>query len=171
MQITCFNCKNIWEVPAKTLHAARRAYASGQKGYEFTCPNCGAKNVITGDEFQSYDWPQNVVPVTGSRAAPGPDGIEDLSNTEVDATEAPTNPVEAPRPGVWQKRGIVRVRGLEAHRDHSDWSEIMGEFSKGDRVTILDTWADGERTWVQLGPERWVNIEQGGEVAIELLDD
>jgi hypothetical protein len=72
---------------------------------------------------------------------------------------------------MWQRRGIVRVRGLDAHRDHNDRSEIMGEFHRGERVTILDTWTDGEHTWAQLGSERWVNIEQDGEPAIELLDD
>jgi len=170
MQITCHNCKTIWEVPAETLHAARQTYASGQEEYEFTCTNCRAKNVLTKEQFHSYDWPQNVVPVTGTKADPRPDKVENSSNTDATA-KAPTNPVEAPGPGTWQKRGIVRVRGLDAHRDHSDWSEIMGKFSKGERVIILDTWTDGESTWIQLGPERWVNIKQDGEVAIELFDD
>lgn len=171
MQITCFNCKNIWDVPEQTLRAARLQYGPGQKEYKFTCPNCGAKNDLTYDEFHSYDQTQNVVPVTATQGMPGPAETEHPSRTEVTADEAPTNPVEAPGPGKWQRRGIVRVRGVKAHREHSDWSEVMGGFSKGDRVTILDTWTDGESTWVQLGPERWVNTEQDGEAAIEMLDD
>jgi hypothetical protein len=171
MQITCFNCQTIWEVPEKTLHDARLKYKSGQKDYEFSCPNCGAKNELTEDEFRSSDQPQIVVPATGTEARPGPIEDENSSRTDVSATEAPTNPVEAPKPELWQRRGIVRVRGLEAHQNHSNWSEVMAKLSRGDRVTILDTWTDGESTWVQLGPERWVNVEQDGEASIELISD
>jgi hypothetical protein len=69
-----------------------------------------------------------------------------------------------------QRDAIVRVRGVEARIDHSNWSEIMGTFSKGEKITIVDTWTDGEHTWVKLGPERWINIEQDGEPVIELID-
>ena len=86
------------------------------------------------------------------------------------AGQAPTNPVEAPTPGKNAHQAVVRVRGVEARRDHSDWAEVMGAFSRGEKITIVDTWTDGDATWVQLGPERWVKIEQDGEPVIELMD-
>ena len=86
------------------------------------------------------------------------------------AGSAPTNPIEAPKPGPQSRQAIIRARGVEARRDHSYWSEVMGGFSQGETVTIVDTWTDGEHTWVQLGPERWVNIEQDGEPVFNLLD-
>jgi hypothetical protein len=170
LDITCYNCKTIFEVPEDSLRAAKRKYALGQREYTFTCPHCGAKNGLTADVFRSQDHPQTVVPVTGARAAPekAEGGIP--SRTNETATRAPTNPVEVPNPQM-RRQAVVRVQDVEARRDHSNWSEIMGAFSKGERITILDTWSDGQSTWVQLGPERWVNIEQDGEAAIELLDD
>jgi hypothetical protein len=69
-----------------------------------------------------------------------------------------------------QRPAIVRVRGVEARRDHSNWSEVVGAFRQGQRITIVDTWTDGENTWVKLGPERWVNLEQDGEPVLDLID-
>jgi hypothetical protein len=171
LQITCYNCKTIFELPKASMRSAKLKYALGHKEYTFTCPNCGAKNGLTADEFHSQDHPQVVVPVTGAQAAP--EQVEDTlpSRTNETATRAPTNPVEGPDPEAAQRRqAVVRVRGVEARRDHSIWSEVMGSFSQGERITILDTWSDGEDTWVQLGPERWVNIEQDGESVIELIE-
>jgi len=71
---------------------------------------------------------------------------------------------------MWQCDAIVRVRGVEARMDHNKWSEIIGSFSKGQKITIVDTWTDGVNTWVQLGPERWINIEQDGEPVLDLID-
>jgi hypothetical protein len=83
---------------------------------------------------------------------------------------APTNPVEGPGLEMNQQEAIVRGRGAEARIDHSIWSEIVGAFSKGEKLSIVDTWSDGENTWVQLGPERWVNLEQDGEPVLDLID-
>jgi hypothetical protein len=47
----------------------------------------------------------------------------------------------------------------------------MDTLSKGERITIVDSWTDGEHTWVQLGPERWALIEEDGNTRIELLDE
>lgn len=171
MQITCFNCKNTWEVPTGTLRAARLMYALGQKEYKFTCQSCGEKSGLTAEEFHSYDQPQNVVPVTATQATPGPLEKEPPSRTEVSANRAPTNPVEAPLPGRSSRQAIVRARGVEARRDHSNWAEVMGSFHQGEKITIVDTWTDGENHWIQLGPERWINVEQEGEPVIELIDD
>lgn len=170
MDIICYKCKNTYEVPAKTLLNARLRHAFGYKEYTFTCPNCGAENSLTADEFQSYDKPQNVVPVTGSQAWPGQEAGEQSIGTRELVGRAPTNPVEEPGQAIMQRQAIVRVRGVEARRDHSNWSEVMGAFSKGERITIVDMWSDGENTWVKLGPERWVNLEQDGESVLELTE-
>jgi hypothetical protein len=169
MEITCYNCKNIWEVPAGTMRRARLEYALGHEDFSFVCPNCGAKNGLTADEFHSNDHPQIVVPVTGVQSQPA-EGTKERSMMNETAGSAPTNPIEAPKPGPQSRQAIIRARGVEARRDHSYWSEVMGGFSQGETVTIVDTWTDGEHTWVQLGPERWVNIEQDGEPVFNLLD-
>ena len=170
MEITCYNCKEIFEVPADTMLNARLKYALGYDEYTFTCPTCGAKNGLTADEFHSYDWPQNVIPVTGNELRPGPaDQEQSISDRQLTG-RAPTNPVEDFGHKTLQRPAVVRTRGVEARRDHSNWSEIMGAFSQGEKITIVDMWTDGENTWVKLGPERWVNVEQDGEPVIELID-
>ena len=170
MDITCYNCKTTYEVPTGTMRKARMMYALGSKEHAFTCPNCGAKNGLTYDEFHSYDHPQNVVPVTGTQSRPGPaDKEQSISDRQL-VGHAPTNPVEEPGPAIMQRQAIVRVRGVEARRDHSNGSEVMGAFSQGEMLTIVDMWTDGENTWVKLGPERWVELEQDGETVLDLID-
>lgn len=169
MDITCYKCKNTWEVPTGTILSARLKHALGYKEYAFTCPNCGAKNEFTPDEFHSRDLPQNVVPVTGGTSEPGSNDHAHLERKNT-ARYAPTNPVESPGLKSGQQQAVIRARGVEARRDHSNWAEVMGAFGQGERITIVDTWTDGENTWVQLGPERWINIEQDGEPVLDLVD-
>jgi hypothetical protein len=170
VNIICYNCKTRYEVPAGTMLTARLKYALGAKECSFTCPDCGAKNSLTDEEFRSNDIPQTVVPVTGAEPLPGyADRGQSNSNREL-VGRAPTNPIEDPEPVIQQRQAVVRVRGMKARREHSNWSEIMGEFSKGEIITIVDTWSDGENTWVKLGPERWINIEQDGEPVLDLID-
>jgi hypothetical protein len=66
---------------------------------------------------------------------------------------------------------VVLERGLPLLRDHVWTAETMDTLSKGERITIVDSWTDGEHTWVQLGPERWALIEEDGNTRIELLDE
>ena len=171
MEITCYKCKNTYEVPAGAMLIARLRNALGYNEYKFTCPNCGAKNALTAEEFRSNDIPQTVVPVTGTPPKTGQADKEQpsIGNKQL-VGRAPTNPVEDPGDEMQQREAIVRVRGVEARRDHSSWSEIMGSFNKGEKITIVDTWSDGENTWVKLGPERWINIEQDGEPVLDLID-
>ncbi len=111
MEITCYNCKTIFELPKASMRSAKLTYALGHKEYTFPCPNCGVKNGLTADEFHSQDRPQVVVPVTGARSVPGP------SRTNETATRAPTNPVEGPDPAEAQRRqAVVLVRGVEARQ-------------------------------------------------------
>ena len=80
-----------------------------------------------------------------------------------------TNPVDDPGDEMPQCDAIVRVRDVEDVRDHSNWSEIMGSFNEGEKITIVDTWTDEENTWVKLGPERWINIEQECGAALDSI--
>ena len=169
MQIVCYNCKNIWEVSDKEIHEAKYQAGHNSEQLTITCPKCGARNVVSDRELEITDRTQSPVPVTGTQAGEAMEEKE-YSVIEGTATAAPTNPVVASQSGM-QKRGIVRVHSLEAHIDHNTWSEVMGRFNKGERVPVLDAWTDGESTWLQLGPERWVNLDQNGEAAIDLLDD
>ena len=157
-------------MPSGVLLIARLKNALGYNEHKFTCPNCGAKNALTAEEFRSNDIPQTVVPVTGTPPGIGHVDTEQSKGQKQLSGRAPTNPVEDPGDGMQQRNAIVRVRGVEARRDHSTWSEIMGSFNKGEKITIVDIWSDGETTWVKLGPERWINIEQDGEPVLDLID-
>jgi hypothetical protein len=110
-----------------------------------------------------------VCPGTPSRTGKADKERSSIGDKQL-AGRAPTNPVEDPGDEMWQCDAIVRVRGVEARMDHNKWSEIIGSFSKGQKITIVDTWTDGVNTWVQLGPERWINIEQDGEPVLDLID-
>jgi hypothetical protein len=161
LEITCYNCKTTYDVPKGTILSARLRYVLGHKEFPFACPNCDAKNILSSEAFRSNDIPQAVIPVTGAQSVPGLAYL---------VGHAPTNPVEGPGLEMKQYDAIVRGRGAEARIDHSIWSEIAGAFSKGEKLSIVDTWSDGENTWVQLGPERWINLEQDGEPVLDLID-
>jgi hypothetical protein len=62
--------------------------------------------------------------------------------------------------------GLVRCLNDNAHQDLGS----VAPASKGQKITIVDTWTDGVNTWVQLGPERWINIEQDGKPVLDLID-
>jgi hypothetical protein len=171
VQITCYSCKTIYKVSEGKLWNSRLRYALGYQEYTFTCPKCGGKNGLTHDEFHSHDRPQNVIPVTGVQSGPGRADKEYTYSDRQLVDRAPTNPVEDQQPVGRSRQAIVGVRGVDAHRDHNNWSEIMGAFSRGEKITIVDTWSIGENTWVKLGPERWVSLVQDGEASIELIPD
>jgi predicted RNA-binding Zn-ribbon protein involved in translation (DUF1610 family) len=161
LEITCYNCKTTYDVTKRIILSARLKYVLGHKEFSFACPNCGAKSILSSEAFRSNDIPQAVIPVTGAQSVPGPAYL---------VGHAPTNPVEGPGLEMKQQEAIVRGRGAEARIDHSIWSEVVGAFSKGEKLSIVDTWSDGENTWVQLGPERWINLEQDGEPVLDLVD-
>lgn len=66
------------------------------------------------------------------------------------------------------KKGVVNVRSLHIRKDHSTTSAEVGGLTKGDEVTILETWSDGKNTWAKLGPDRWAAITYNGETLIKL---
>ena len=170
MELTCLNCRQTWDVPVGDLLAAKLQFGLGSKEHTFTCPNCDAKNVISDDEFETENRPSPQIPVTGSEA-----GIETTHEVREQLRPlvgtAPINPVPGPEPNAQQRHGIVCVQSLHVHRDHSTRAEIMAELKDGENVTILGPWTDGESTWAQLGPERWVAIEHNGDALIELTDE
>ena len=59
---------------------------------------------------------------------------------------------------------MVLERGLPLLREPNPMAETMDKLRQGQRISILNTWTDGEDTWVQLGPERWTTIERDGEL-------
>lgn len=170
MHIACHNCKNTWKVPTGHILGAKLKFGLGFKEHGFICPNCDAKNVLTEEEFDAAEGSKTPIPVTGTRT-----GTETTSTARPPGAgvigRAPANPVHGPGPSVRQRQGVVRVRSLHVRKDHSTRAETMAGLRKGEKVTILNTWTDGENTWAQLGPDRWAAIEHNGEALIDLLDD
>jgi hypothetical protein len=171
MQITCINCKQTWEVYAGHLLVARIRFGLGFVEHTFICPNCQAKNVIPATEFEASDHPSPLVPVTGDQKQLDIQVEHAPPRAANDGASAPTNPEPGPRPTSRQMHAVVLERGLPLLRDHVWTAETMDTLSKGERITIVDSWTDGEHTWVQLGPERWALIEEDGNTRIELLDE
>src|SRR5215471_9580282 len=97
MQIICYNCKNIWEVPDKEIRVAKHEAGHGSDKLTMTCPRCGARNAISERELEITDRTQSPVPVTGAQAGNVMEEKE-YSVPEGAASPAPTNPVEASEP-------------------------------------------------------------------------
>src|SRR6266542_2052641 len=167
MEITCFNCNHIWQVPAGQFLAAKLKFGLGFHEHAFVCPNCHTKNFISKHEVEIAD-PQ--IPVTGAHTPMDTD-IQHHAHAHHPGGSAPTNPEPTPEASSRQNHGVVLERVLQLHRDHNPFAETMGTLKKGEEITILDTWTDGENPWVQIGPERWALIEDNGDAFIELTDD
>lgn len=170
MQITCHSCKKTWKVPAGHILGAKLKFGLGFKEHGFICPNCNAKNEMTEEEFEAAESGKAQIPVTGTQTGSGTIGATRQPRAGV-MGKAPSNPATGPGPSIRQRKGVVRARSLHVRRDHSTRAETMAGLRKGEEVTILGTWSDGENTWAQLGPERWAAIEYNGDALIDLLDD
>lgn len=171
MEITCVNCKQTWKVSAGQLLAARIRYGLGFIDHPFTCPNCHTRNIVTVTEFEGSDHPSPLAPVMDDRGQLDIHPEHHPARAQNDGARAPTNPVRVPEPTDSQVHAIVLKRGLPLLREPNPMAETMAKLSKGEKITILNSWTDGANTWVQLGPERWATIEQDGEVVIELLNE
>lgn len=178
MQITCHSCKKTWKVPAGHMLGAKLKFGLGFKEHGFICPNCNSKNEMTEEEFEAAESGKAQIPVTGpqtstrTQTGSGTLGTSTARQPRAGVIgKAPTNPVTGPGPSIRQRKGVVRVRSLHVRKDHSTRAETMAGLRKGEQVTILSTWTDGENTWAQLGPERWAAIEYNGDALIDLLDD
>jgi len=171
MHLTCHNCNKTWKVPAGHMLGAKLKFGLGFKDHAFICPNCDAKNVVTEEEFEAATNPRAQVPVTGTHPESGRQGGRTQPGGDIVGKSAPAKPVAGPGPAWRQRHGVVLVRSLHVRKDHTTKSETMAGLRKGDKVTILSTWTDGENTWAQLGPERWAAIEHNGEALIELTAD
>ncbi len=170
MYITCHNCNQTWKVPTGHILGAKLKFGLGFKEHAFICPNCKAQNVLTEAEFEAAENAKEQIPVTGTQTGTETAGTGREPRGGV-VGRAPGKPVVGPGPSIRQRRGVVRVRSLHVRKDHSTRSETMAGLRKGEQVTILNTWTDGENTWAQLGPERWAAIEYNGEALIDLVDD
>jgi hypothetical protein len=170
MHITCHNCNNTWKVPTAHILGAKLKFGLGFKEHGFICPNCQKQNVLTEQAFEAAENGKAQIPVTGTQTGIGTTSGRRQPHRGISG-KAPTNPVPGPGPSIRQRRGVVRVRSLHVRRDHSTRAETMDGLHKGDQVTILNIWTDGENTWAQLGPERWAAIEHNGEALIDLMDD
>jgi hypothetical protein len=171
MEITCVNCKQTWQVPAGHLLIARIRFGLGMVDHAFTCPNCHAKNVVPVTEFEKSDHPSPLAPVTGDQKQLAIEAEHYPPRADNDGARAPTNPEAGPRSTSRQVRAIVLERAVPLLRDHNWMAETMDALSKGQTITIVDSWTDGENTWVQLGPERWTLVEQDGQPLFELLNE
>jgi hypothetical protein len=151
--------------------AARIKFGLGSVEHAWTCPNCRAQNVITASEFEQSDHSAPLVPALNDRGQLDIQAGHHPPRAENDGAPAPTNPVPGPDPNGSQIHALVLERGLPLLREPNPMAETMDTLHKGERISILNTWTDGEDTWLQLGPERWATIERDGEVVIELLND
>ena len=171
MEITCVNCQQTWKVSPGQLLAAKIRFGLGFVDHPFTCPNCHTKNIVPATEYKKSDHPSPFVPVTGDQAQLDIQSEHYPPRAENDGAPAPTNPEPGPKETSNQVQAVVIERGLSLLREPNPMSETMAKLHKGEKITILNTWTDGEETWVQLGPERWAVIEQDGKVMIELLNN
>ena len=166
MEITCFNCMHTWRLSKGQFLVARLRFVFGDHEHTFICPNCHAGNVISKQEFEASD---SQIPVTGGDPQAG-SRLAYPPRAGNDGSPPPTNPVTAPKGTARRVQAVVLQSGLPLRRDHKANAETVDTMKQGERVTILDTWTDGENLWVQFGPERWAAIDQDGDALIELLE-
>src|SRR5512138_1615406 len=95
MRITCFNCKQNWQISTGQYLAARLKDRLGFKEHTFVCPNCDARNVVAEHDFETTD---NQIPVTGGDLEGGVHTEHHPPRADNDGAAAPINPVPAPDP-------------------------------------------------------------------------
>ncbi len=66
------------------------------------------------------------------------------------------------------KKGTVTARSLHIRKDHDANSAEVGGLTKGEEVTVLETWTDGKNTWAKLGPDKWAAIVFNGQTYIQI---
>ena len=169
MEITCWQCHQIWQVQSGHFLAAKLKFAFGADAHAFPCPNCQAKNVVTKHEFEISD-PQKPVTDASSEMHAETETAQQ-THARRPGGDPPTNPVPGPERPSRQYQGVVLVRDLRVRRDHHLNAETVANLKKGEHFTILDTWINGEDIWAQLGPERWVEVEDKGEALINLAEE
>lgn len=171
MEINCVNCKQTWQVSAVQLLAAKIKFGLGLISHTFICPNCQARNVVPITEFESSDHPKPLVPITGEHDHSDILTQHHPPRADNDGGSAPVNPIPAPKPRGRQVHAEVLERGVKLLREHHWSAELMGTLYKGQRIAILDTWTNGDDTWIQIGPERWARLEEDGQPLLQLLDE
>jgi hypothetical protein len=169
MEITCHNDQHTWKVSGVNIAAAKLRFALGFSETDFICPKCGKANDISEAEFKAEMAEDAAAKAGGAKtAAPKP-----ATPRRVFAGRAAmTARVPGMGPAIpnRERHGTVIVRSLHVRKDHSTKAETMAGLRKGDKVTIIATWTDGENTWGQLGPDQWSAIIYKGEPLIEVTD-
>jgi hypothetical protein len=171
MQITCYNDGNVFKVSGPAIAAAKLRFALGFNETDFICPKCRKPNAVSEAEFkaamagESASKTSTPVPAAGV-GRPGIPGVGIAGR----AGQAKRIPGFGPAIPNRERHGVVTTRSLHVRKDHSTKSETMAGLRKGDKVTILGTWTDGENTWAQLGPDRWAAIIYKDEPLIEVTD-
>jgi hypothetical protein len=78
MDLTCFNCKETWDVPQAQILGAKLKFALGFDGHGFPCPNCDTENMITKEEFEKTVDYQSGVPSSGLSSAKPREDISEI---------------------------------------------------------------------------------------------
>jgi hypothetical protein len=81
MDLTCFNCKETWDVPQTQIIGAKLKFALGFDDHEFPCPNCDTKNMITKEEFEKSMDDRSQAPSTTVSSAKTGEDIRDVRSS------------------------------------------------------------------------------------------
>jgi len=168
MQITCYNDGNVFKVSGPAIAAAKLRFALGFDETNFICPKCKKPNAVSEAEFKAAMAGESAArpAATPSAQRPGLPAVGLAGR----AGQAKRVPGFGPAIPNRERHGVVITRSLRVRKDHTTSSEVVAGLRKGDKVTIIGTWTDGENTWAQLGPDRWSAIIYNDEPLIEVTD-
>lgn len=68
------------------------------------------------------------------------------------------------------KHGVVVVNSLRVRKEHHTTSEVVAGLVNGDKVTVYETWIDGQNTWVRVGTDQWAAMVFEGATYIKLSE-
>ena len=193
MDITCKNCKKIFNAHPGEIASAAIDYTFGRK-HTFVCDHCKTENILTKAEYEAIKDKEGKPAVAAKPAAPAagrPVAAAKPVAKPVAAAKPVAKPVAAasapaarPMPArevakddsakpaapaaAAAREGTVIVASLHVRKDHSTASETVAGLVKGNKVKVLATWTDGKNTWAQIGPDQWTAVEYNGKKMIEL---
>jgi len=125
MDLTCFNCKETWDVPQTQILGAKLKFALGFDDHEFLCPNCDTKNMITKEEFEKSTDDQSQAPSSGtSSAMPGGDIHDVRSSNRLSDTKHEGNMSDASDAN---SGGIRSGSDIRAHSGTISAQSVLGK--------------------------------------------